>query len=613
MRTTFWIAMVCAAAVWIGTAHAEPGLFVGVADDTLKSTPAQTSAVARDLGVRAFTLAVRWEPGLSGLSPGTAGSLATAVANAGGARIVFAVYGDQAPAHPEWRDHFCSYARDALARFPSVNDVVIWNEPNLGFFWQPQYSPDGTSLAPQHYEALLERCYDVLHALRPGVNVIAPATSPGGNDNPFAFSNVSHSPTSFLVKLGAAYRASGRTRPIFDTLGHHPYPASSNERPWRSHSDARIISVGDLDRLVAATTEAFAGTAQRTPGSGLPIWYLESGYQTVPDAAKLGLYFNTETWPGPIPDDAGGEPAEPRPSPDSLAPDQSTQLVDSLRFVYCQPYVQAIFNFQLVDERDLERWQSGVLWADGTPKDSYNAFRQVVAEINARAVNCATLKSGKGATAASANTLQGRLDRRTRTKLVWAAPRPAPYGFARLAARLTADGRPLRGRQVTFSVGGTLLLTTTGKTGIAQAALARPFAPGAHPVSVTFRGTSAQSPSALKVLVRVRNSKATITTAGNGRTLTAVANGFRVSSDGRSVAGSLRVRTGGRVIAARRLNALGVSRDGRFAWFAGVTPGGGRVVGKVDRTTRKGGDVLRLWVGGKALPKVQGLDVRLRR
>ncbi len=627
-----WPALLVACAVLFScsTVQAAPGLFVGVTDDTLKATPAETSAVARDLGLRAFSLSLRWTAGETALSASAAGALGTAVRAVGGARPVVYVFGDVAPASPEWREDYCSYARDLLVRFPQVNDVVIWNEPNLIYFWSPQFEPNGASLAPAQYEALLERCYDVLHGVRPGVNVVAPASSPWGNDDPFAQSNASHSPTSFILQLGRAYRASGRARPIFDTLGHHPHPVSSNERPWLAHPSERFISFGDLDRLVGAVTEAFTGTAQPTPGRGLPIWYLETGYQTVPDAAKQGLYSGVENWPGTLPDDAGGEPAQPPPAADSAAPDQSTQLVDSLRLAYCQPYVQAVFNFQLRDEPELGGWQSGVLWADGTRKDSYDAFRRVVAEVNNRAVDCSRLKGGvwapdgasqaAGAAAATPKsgaakaTGRGRqsVDRRRATRLAWAA-RPAPFGYARVSARLMAGPKPLAGRQVTFGFGGMLLLTSTGKTGLARVPLAHPLPPGAHLVTVSFRGSRTLAPSGLKVLVQVKNSRATITTAAGGRELAGSRGGFRVSSNGRSVAGSIRIRAGTRVVHARRLNALGVSADGRSSWFAGRSRSGMRLVGRVGLAGRKGGDTLRLWVGGKALPLVRGLDVRILR
>jgi hypothetical protein len=618
-----WGATICAAAAFVGAASGAPGMFIGVTDDSLKATPAETSAIAQDLGLKAYTLTLRWTPGESALSASAAGALGTATRAAGGNRVVLAVYGEIAPAPPEWRDHYCSYVRDAIARFPQINDVVIWNEPNLTFFWSPQY--DGTaSVAPQQYEALLENCYDVLHGFRPNVNVIAPATSPWGNDDPFAQSNISHAPTSFLLQLGRAYRASGRTRPIFDTLGHHPHPTSSNERPWLEHPDARFVSIGDLNRLVDTVTEAFGGTAQRTPATGLPIWYLETGYQTVPDAAKSGLYSGVENWPGTLPDDVGGEPDEPRPAANSAAPDQATQLRDSLRLLYCQPYVQAVFNFQLRDERDLGGWQSGVLWADGTPKDSYAAFRAAVAEVNTRSVNCGTLKGGtaggvsKGfstpaGTATTQTARQGKQDNRTPTRVVWAARHPAAFGYAELAARLLSGKRPLAGRQVTFAFAGSLIVTTTGKNGVARAPVAQPLPPGAHVVTVSYRGSPTLGTSGVKVLLRVRNSRATVATVSALRQTASVRGGFRVSSNGRVVSGSLQLRAGGRLIRTRRLNALGVAGNRRSAWFAGVTRDGVRLVGKVERTAGTGGDVLRLWLGGRPLRAVRGLDIRVLR
>src|SRR5207244_11906986 len=177
-----------------------------------------------------------------------------------------------------------------LQRYPTVNDVVVWNEPNVSRFWQPQYAPDGSDAAPAAYAALLARCWDTLHAVRPSVNVIA-ATSPHGNDNPRARSNISHSPLSWYRALGAAYRASGRQRPILDTVGHNAYPAFNSERPWTQHATAGVVGEGDYPRLMAALRDAFGGTAQPVPGDGgVSIWYLEQGFQSTVDAAKAGLY-----------------------------------------------------------------------------------------------------------------------------------------------------------------------------------------------------------------------------------------------------------------------------------------------------------------------------------
>jgi hypothetical protein len=63
-------------------------------------------------------------------------------------------------------------------------------------------------------------------------------------------------------------------------------------------------------------------------------------------------------------------------------------LVASLRLAACQPLVAAFFNFELVDDTDLAGWQSGLLYADWTPKPAYAAFKQAIADVAARKAAC---------------------------------------------------------------------------------------------------------------------------------------------------------------------------------------------------------------------------------
>jgi hypothetical protein len=375
-------------------ARAGQGLLVGVADDTLKWSDKPTAQRAltysRDLGLRAVRVTVPWTPGQTRLGvldrqPVDRMILATW---SGGLRVVLAVYGkaDDAPQTDVQRDAYCQFVASLLHRYPGVHDVVIWNEPNSSRFWRPQFAANGTSLTPAAYEALLAHCWDVLHAARPGVNVIA-ASSPRGNDNPGASSNVSHSPVNFYRKLGQAYRQSGRRAPIFDTVGHNPYPVTNAERPWTRHPGSTTISEGDYDKLMAVLHEAFGGTAQPLPGRrGVSIWYMEQGFQTTVDPAKVAFYRGKETDPQPLPPFFASVSARVTTG---LAPDQATQLSDALQLAYCQPAVGAFFNFELADEPNLSGWQSGLLWNDMTPKPSYVAFRSTVRRVASGKVDCA--------------------------------------------------------------------------------------------------------------------------------------------------------------------------------------------------------------------------------
>ena len=576
-------------------------MFVGVAEDALLWNTAPAVAVARDLGVSSFRISFKWQPGVTALPARERAWLTRAVMSAAGMRIVVAVYGHGTPppADDAQRAQYCGFVRSILEAYPQINDVVIWNEPNLSAFWRPQFGADGSSAAPAAYVALVARCWDDLHAFRPSVNVVAPATSLWGNDNPNAFDNVSHSPATFIRRMGDAYRASGRTQPLFDTLGHHPYPSASNERPWKPHPGDAQLSVGDLGALLDALSDAFGGTPQPLPEAGLPIWYLETGYQTTIDPSKIAVYLGTENWPGPVPD---LDPNAADSGPDGPAPDQATQLLDVLRLSYCQPYVKAIFNFLLWDEGRLEGWQSGVLWADGSRKRSYGAYQRAIASVRNGNIDCDAVAR---AVAAAGGTMVGRPAAsatatpvvRAVTKVSFAAARRAPYGFAQVRAKLTrgvvASSARLQKRQLTFTVRGESYVTLTDGSGTAAVPLTPPLAPGGHRVSVRFGGDEEHLGSGVRVTVRVVNSKGRVSTRGKIR----IGKGLAASVSARSSRGRVR---GSLVLTTRtgtvrvRLTALGLPTTGKRAWLAGRGRGGRYVVHVDDRPGRRR-DRLRVW------------------
>ena len=269
-------------------------------------------------------------------------------------RIVLGVFGRavDAPREPAAREDYCRFVRNVVLRYGEIRDVVIWNEANSDTFWQPQEG------APAAYAALLARCWDLLHASVPGVNVLTTTAS-------------SHDPAAFIRGIGAAYRASGRALPLFDGVGHNPYPLFPGESPTARHDV--YIGQGDYDRLVAVLDESFAGTAQ----PATPIWYLENGFQTTVANGRRSHYTGQENVTRTL------APAE-----------QAAQLATALRLASCQPRVAAYFNFLLVDESLLEGWQSGLLWADWKRKPAFAAYRAAIAEVRRGAVDCAAVLRG---------------------------------------------------------------------------------------------------------------------------------------------------------------------------------------------------------------------------
>ena len=313
-------------------ASAAPGLLAGVVDDWTKWTSRadRFGDVYRHLGLDVVRVTVRWRPYEAAPSARTRQELDRSVRATSGLRLVFTVYGGggDAPRDSAARDTYCGYVRALLARYPAVRDVVIWNEANSPSFWK------GT--APE-YGALLGRCHAVLHDFRASVNVISTTAS-------------SHDPAGFIRRLGPAARV--------DTVGHNPYPANSSESPWAAHAKSKRIGQGDLGRLRQAIVDGL--------GVRRPIWYLEQGFQT-PSSGHA--YHGRETEAKPTQNQAG-------------------QLADALRLASCQADVRAFLNFQLVDERDLGGWQSGLLTSDLKPKPSFDAYRAAIAEVRRGDVDC---------------------------------------------------------------------------------------------------------------------------------------------------------------------------------------------------------------------------------
>ena len=171
--------------------------------------------------------------------------------------------------------------------------------------------------------------------------------------------------SAFLSALGAAYRESGRSRPLVDGFGHNPYPKTSAESPDALHP-AGFVGEGDYRELVAALRAAFAGTGQRS----LDVWYLEDGYQSRVPAALARRYGGRETVPT-VP-----------------AAVQAAHLRRAILLAACQPHVRAFFNFELVDEKRLTGWQSGLVWRGARAKPAARAFADAARAIGSGGLRC---------------------------------------------------------------------------------------------------------------------------------------------------------------------------------------------------------------------------------
>jgi hypothetical protein len=355
-------ATLLAAGCGAGNGH---GVAVGVVDDAARS--GDSSTFLDELTESGFdTLAVSsiWEPGetKSGQDETDALHRVAAAAAAADVRLFVIVYQPGSASTPltdEARSAFAAYAAAVAAELPSVHDLIVGNEPNLNRFWLPQFGPDGENVSAAAYLRLLASTYDAVKTVREDVRIWGGTTAPRGADRPHA-ERATTSPTTFIRAMGTAYRQSGRSRPVMDGFVHHPYPESAAVPIDLPHPRVKTIGLADYGKLVGLLSRAFDGTAQK--GRDLPVLYGEIGVETASPAAKRSLYDGTEI------------------AATAREQEQSAAYRRTLEVVACQPQVAGVLFFHLRDEPSLTGWQSGVRYADGTPKQSLGPMRDVAVE-----------------------------------------------------------------------------------------------------------------------------------------------------------------------------------------------------------------------------------------
>src|SRR5438105_6938934 len=353
-------------------AGAGAGLKVGVADDTAKGEDDGGAAMLSQLtgvGMSVVRLSVWWDDSQPAtITEYAALNRAIKAANASGVQIILIV----SPVRPDGvtathgNARFAAFCVQLAKAFPSVHDFIVGNEPNQPRFWRPQFDSSGARVGAATYESMLATSYDALKGFNPAIDVIGLALSPRGNDNANAISNASTSPVAFIHDLGVAYRASGRSTPIMDNVGFHPYPnpASADDPPSKG-MQWPAAGVPNLDRLEQAFWDAFNGTGQPTfaeDGASTPSvvrWVLdETGWQT-----------KTENYPGYF----GAE--------NENTVDEATQAEFYNQVVQryqCDPRVSTLLFFHWIDESDRGRMQTGLVHADGTSKRSAFSIRTAV-------------------------------------------------------------------------------------------------------------------------------------------------------------------------------------------------------------------------------------------
>ncbi len=297
-------------------------------------------------------------------------------AAAHGVRIILSVYPAKARSltdTPNGAAQFASFVGQLARTYPAVDEYIIGNEFNQLRFFQPQFGANCARYAGGAYMGVLARSYDVLKAINPSIRVTT-SVSPRGNDDCNAPSNASASPCRFVHDMGVSFKAMGRTRPAFDEWASHVYPNQptdglSKGYPWPN------IGFANLDRLKQCVWDAFDGTAQPTFERGGAFRLGQSVAALVPlklNLAEVGWQVGVV----PSAKDAytGRENVK--------VTDESTQAKiygDLVRQASCDPSIESVLFFGLRDDENLDRFQAGLIRADGTLRPSYAAVREAIA------------------------------------------------------------------------------------------------------------------------------------------------------------------------------------------------------------------------------------------
>jgi hypothetical protein len=371
------IALACAACSLAGGASAGPSF--GVADDAGKYADDggdSVFATLSELGMTDNRIWVFWDasrpaeivekPFLDRALP---------VAETRGIRVVFSVSPLRARSLTSSSDapaQFVAFLQQLARTYPEVKDIIVGNEPNQPRFWQPQFVR-GRGVSGAAYERVLAMAYDGLKAVDPEIRVIGVGLSPRGNDRPRAKSNISTSPVRFIRDMGAAYRASGRSRPIMDLFGFHSYPRFDRDPLSRGYAWPNA-GITNLDRIKQAVWDAFHDTAQPS--------FAENGAVTDPRGrAPLRFALDEVGWQAAIPvasRSAYSGRESVRPTHEATQARIYSQIVD---IAACDPAIESLLFFHLIDEHDLDRFQSGLLRADWTPKPSFFSVKTRIAEL----------------------------------------------------------------------------------------------------------------------------------------------------------------------------------------------------------------------------------------
>ena len=315
---------------------AEVGMVKQVAAATTTPAPSSTSfsvgagldtaaqaSLALSTRLDSVRLSVPWSAASSVPDPATVEQLQNVpIAE----RLIVELTTDSLPTDSVGLSALTAFASSLVGQVPRISELLL--------------GPAPTVANASEYSAALASLYDAVKPESPTLLVAGEL-------------NGAVSPKATLTALADALSVSGRTTPIMDELAFSPAPAVAKNE-W---------TINDYARLETVLGSVFAGTAQS--GSTLPILIDGVSVATTIPAQKTSVYLST---PGPVP---------------GVSEEVQTSVYDqALQSAVCMPNVSGLLFSRLVDSAgssDPTSDQSGLYYADSSPKTSENAVAQTAA------------------------------------------------------------------------------------------------------------------------------------------------------------------------------------------------------------------------------------------
>jgi hypothetical protein len=253
-----------------------------------------------------------------------------------------------------------------LGPLPRVDVLSLWNEPNHHAFlqplWQKRKGRKALPASPPVYRAMVHAAYPAVKQYRPDVKVLVGATSSVGDHTGRGHSGIP--PLMFIRELACVDRKlRARTRgacagfaPVpGDGWTHHPYSLATppgTPSPKALRDDARM---GDLPRLTRLL-DRLVRNGRLAPALR-SVWLTEYGYESRTYANRQAFGLD----------------------------EQAVFLSWAEYLAWRNPRVKTYAQFLLRDlpylgpanpvRRPQGHWESGLLFADGTPKPMAGSFR----------------------------------------------------------------------------------------------------------------------------------------------------------------------------------------------------------------------------------------------